>query len=346
MKKILILILSLLSITACFGQGQRLFSIGDGSVMRVDKIGLTDIPTITAVKGGTGLTSYVVGDILFANSTTTLTKLAGVATGNSLLSGGIGVAPSWGKIGLTTHISGILPVANGGTNLSALGTANQLIRVNSGATALEYFTPTFLTSEVDGLTTNEGALSVGAAGANTSQIITNTSGDGGIILKGGTNITLTESADTITITATGTAGTAWVLGGQNTTANANIGPNDAFRFGIITNGTPRLYFSSDGRMFAGTLTDVILPASDSVSISGNTIDVSGNTKFANNIVANGATSVIVLKGYTVATLPVAPPTGSTAYVTDATAPTYLGTLTGGGAVVCPVFYNGVVWVSH
>ena len=39
-------------------------------------------------------------------------------------------------------------------------------------------------------------------------------------------------------------------------------------------------------------------------------------------------------------------TGATAYVTDATAPTYLGTLTGGGAVVCPVFYNGTAWVSH
>jgi hypothetical protein len=52
-----------------------------------------------------------------------------------------------------------------------------------------------------------------------------------------------------------------------------------------------------------------------------------------------------LKGYTVATLP-AGTVGDTAYVTDATAPTYLGALTGGGAVVTPVFYNGAAWVSH
>lgn len=52
-----------------------------------------------------------------------------------------------------------------------------------------------------------------------------------------------------------------------------------------------------------------------------------------------------LKSYTVATLP-AGTQGDTAYVTDATAPTYLGTLTGGGSVVCPVFYNGSAWVSH
>ena len=59
---------------------------------------------------------------------------------------------------------------------------------------------------------------------------------------------------------------------------------------------------------------------------------------------------VALPVYTVATLPSTAATGmvtgATAYVTDATAPTYLGTLTGGGAVVCPVFYNGTAWVSH
>jgi hypothetical protein len=34
----------------------------------------------------------------------------------------------------------------GGTGLTTLGTANQLLRVNAGATALEYFTPTYLTA--------------------------------------------------------------------------------------------------------------------------------------------------------------------------------------------------------
>ena len=52
-----------------------------------------------------------------------------------------------------------------------------------------------------------------------------------------------------------------------------------------------------------------------------------------------------LKSYTVATLPVGT-AGDTAYVTDATSPTYLGALTGGGSVKCPVFYNGTTWVSH
>ncbi len=51
------------------------------------------------------------------------------------------------------------------------------------------------------------------------------------------------------------------------------------------------------------------------------------------------------QGYTVATLPAAPGRGARAYVTDATAPTFLGTLTGSGTVVCPVFYNGSAWVA-
>jgi hypothetical protein len=70
---------------------------------------------VTAPLGGTGQTSYAVGDILYASTSTALSKLAGVAVGNALISGGVGAAPSYGKIGLATHVSGTLPVANGGT---------------------------------------------------------------------------------------------------------------------------------------------------------------------------------------------------------------------------------------
>lgn len=79
--------------------------------------------TLPATNGGTGQTSYAVGDLLYASSTTALSKLADVATGNALISGGVSTAPAWGKIGLTTHVSGTLPVANGGTNATATPTA-------------------------------------------------------------------------------------------------------------------------------------------------------------------------------------------------------------------------------
>ncbi|MFC1645033.1 tail fiber domain-containing protein [Patescibacteria group bacterium] len=74
--------------------------------------------SIAANYGGTGLSSYTTGDLIYASGATTLAKIAGVATGNSLISGGVGVAPSWGKIGLSTHVSGILAAANGGTGIN------------------------------------------------------------------------------------------------------------------------------------------------------------------------------------------------------------------------------------
>ena len=66
---------------------------------------------------------------------------------------------------------------------------------------------------------------------------------------------------------------------------------------------------------------------------------------ANAMVIDSVKTVRLGTGYTVATLPAAGTAGRRTYVTDALAPVYLGTLTGGGAVVCPVFDNGTAWVS-
>ena len=105
--------------------------VQSSATVKVSVANLTPgLGTITAAKGGTGQTSYAVGDLLYADTTTTLAKLADVATGNALISGGISTAPSWGKIGLTTHVSGTLPTANGGTNLTSF-TANGVIYASS-----------------------------------------------------------------------------------------------------------------------------------------------------------------------------------------------------------------------
>lgn len=55
----------------------------------------------------------------------------------------------------------------------------------------------------------------------------------------------------------------------------------------------------------------------------------------------------ILQGYTVATLPSCTGRlGMQAYVTDASSPTYNGTLTGGSTTKVPVFCNGTAWTSH
>lgn len=135
--------------------------------------------TLPAANGGTALTSYAIGDILYASGATTLSKLADVATGNSLISGGVTTAPSWGKIGLTTHVSGTLPVANGGTGITSIGTGV--------ATAL--------------------GVNVGSAGAFTVY-----GGVGNFTTLTATGQVSLSPANTVTISPTGGTGSVYIQG--------------------------------------------------------------------------------------------------------------------------------------
>ena len=121
--------------------------------------------TLAATNGGTGFASYTVGDLLYANTTTTLAKLPDVATGNALISGGVGVAPSWGKIGLTTHVSGVLPIANGGTNSTATPTTNG---VSYGTGTAYAFTAAGTTGQI--LTATTGGAPTWAAPATSGTV--------------------------------------------------------------------------------------------------------------------------------------------------------------------------------
>lgn len=116
--------------------------------------------TLVAANGGTGFNTYVVGDVLFADTTTTLARLAGVATGNALISGGVGTAPSWGKIGLTTHVSGTLPIANGGTNLTTTPTNGQLLIGNGTG----YTLATLTQGSNITITNGAGTITIAATG--------------------------------------------------------------------------------------------------------------------------------------------------------------------------------------
>ena len=60
---------------------------------------------VAAAYGGTGQTSYAVGDLLYASTSTALSKLADVATGSVLVSGGVGVAPAYSATPTLTSLT-------------------------------------------------------------------------------------------------------------------------------------------------------------------------------------------------------------------------------------------------
>ncbi len=78
------------------GNSNVTFDVNEAN-LTLDNIG----GTLDETKGGTGQTVYVIGDILSASTTIALSKIADIATGNVLLSGGVGLLPLYGNVGLT-----------------------------------------------------------------------------------------------------------------------------------------------------------------------------------------------------------------------------------------------------
>ena len=118
--------------------------------------------TLPIANGGTGLTSYTTGDLIYASSATALSKMPDIATGNALISGGAGVAPSWGKIDLAAHVTGIVSGANGGTGVANTGMTitlgGNLITSGANATTLTTTGTTNVTLPTSGTLVNSGVL--------------------------------------------------------------------------------------------------------------------------------------------------------------------------------------------
>lgn len=97
------------------------------------------VNAVPAASGGTGQASYTTGDILYASGSTALARLPDVVTGNVLISGGVGASPSYGKVGLTTHVSGTLPLANGGLGATTF-TSNSVL-LGNGTSSFQTVSP-------------------------------------------------------------------------------------------------------------------------------------------------------------------------------------------------------------
>jgi hypothetical protein len=91
------------------------------------------IGTLPATTGGTGQSSYTIGDLLYASSSTALSKLAAVATGQVLTSAGTGTAPAYSANPSVTSMT-----VKGGTGtgtLKASGIICNSLAANCGTVA-------------------------------------------------------------------------------------------------------------------------------------------------------------------------------------------------------------------
>jgi hypothetical protein len=122
-------------------------NITDGKLFYKDNANAIQVigwKTTPTTAGGTGLTSYTAGDLLYYVSGTALTKLAIGASTTIMTSSGS--APQWSAasgitVGTATNIAGgaagSVPYQTGAgaTSLLAIGTAYYQLGVNAGATA-------------------------------------------------------------------------------------------------------------------------------------------------------------------------------------------------------------------
>lgn len=78
----------------------------------------TAIGTLAANHGGTGQSSFTIGDLLYASSSSAISKLAAVATGQVLVSAGTGTAPAYSA---TPSVTSLTVKVGGGSGTAKAG---------------------------------------------------------------------------------------------------------------------------------------------------------------------------------------------------------------------------------
>ena len=207
--------------------------------------------------GGTAsfnLTGTTDHGLQLGNATGSLTSL-GVGTTNQVLLGATGSDPTWGAVDLTTDITGILPIANGGTNASSMATTY----------GVNYFDGTRLVTTAVG---TSGTILTGVTGGAPTWTTTSypsTVATGDIIAATNTNV--------ITTIAGTTAADGYVLTGNGSGVLPSWqAVSAAFTWTEVTGATVSLAGNAGYVMNRGTAITATLPAACEF---GKTIRISG-----------------------------------------------------------------------
>jgi hypothetical protein len=265
---------------------------GSAGVASYRTIASADLPSISsgltgtlpATNGGTGQSSYTVGDLLYASTTSALSKLPASTSGYVLTSNGAGVAPSWAAAP-SSALSGLTPAT--GTN--SINNANyaQTWNWNSATTenpmtltanALTTGSLLNLTTSSASINSTNGLLNVANTSATTSGILArfqsnSTAGSGMTVLSSGyigigtttprnllhlddqsgsVNPNYVQFTNAQTTNTTNTKGLTIGLWGNSKTATIYQRENADLLFG--TKDTERMRIDASGNVGVGTAT--------------------------------------------------------------------------------------------
>ncbi len=236
------------------------------------------IGTLPIANGGTNITTYTTGDIIYASATNTLSKL-GIGTANQVLTVSAGGVPTWaaasggGGSGTVTSVS--VTSANGFAGTVANATTTPAITLSTSVTGLlkgngtaisaassgtDYAPATSGTSILYG--NGSGGFSdvtIGSGLAFTSGTLSASGGGGSMVYPTGTGIAVVTSGTTWGTTLT--APTGAIVGTSDTQTLTNKTLTTPIISSISNTGTLTLPTSTDtlvGRATTDTLTNKTL----------------------------------------------------------------------------------------
>ena len=179
-----------------------------GSVYAPATVGSGTGISVTAGSGSLSIANTGVTSAVGTAGNITVSAATGAVTFNLATAGTAGTygAVTTDTFGRVTSGQVVTPIANGGTNLSSLGTANQILGVNTGATGLEYKTVTAGTAI--SITPAAGSITIANTGVTSAVAGTgiSVSGATGAVTITNTLSTTSQTANTVFAAPNGSAG--------------------------------------------------------------------------------------------------------------------------------------------